>query len=78
MENLAHLRIQNIRIGYNLPKKLLDKVKLRKVYIYTSAENLGMIYYKSNFRYEPEIIARYGGAGYPPQRQISLGVNIGI
>lgn len=78
VENLAHLRVQNLRIGYNLPRTLLDKAKLNKVYIYTSAENLGMIYYKSNFRYEPEIIARYGGAGYPPQRQISIGVNIGI
>lgn len=78
VENLAHLRIQNLRLGYNLPKSLINRAKLRKVYIYTSAENLGMIYYKSNFRYEPEILARYGGAGYPPQRQISFGVNIGL
>jgi hypothetical protein len=76
--NLAHLRLQNLRIGYNLPKELLDATKLEKVYIYVSGENLGMIYYKSKFKYEPEIIARYGGAGYPNQRQISVGINLGI
>ncbi|WP_163378401.1 SusC/RagA family TonB-linked outer membrane protein [Cyclobacterium sp. SYSU L10401] len=78
VENLAHLRVQNLRLGYNLPQSLLERAKLRKVYVYTSAENLGMIYYKSNFRYEPEILSRYGGNGYPPQRQISFGVNVGI
>lgn len=76
--NLAHLRIQNLRIGYNLPKVVLDATKLAKVYVYLSGENLGMIYYKSKFNYQPELIARYGGAGYPPQRQISVGMNIGI
>ncbi|WP_215225089.1 TonB-dependent receptor [Echinicola shivajiensis] len=76
--NLAHLKIQNLRLGYNLPKSLINKVKLDRVHFYTSVENLGFIYYKSEIKYSPEIIARYGGRGYPPQRQISLGVNIGI
>jgi TonB-linked SusC/RagA family outer membrane protein len=76
--NLAHLKIKNLRIGYNLPKLLVNKVRLDRVYVYTSIENLGYIYYKSIIKYEPEIISRYGGMGYPPQRQFSFGLNIGI
>ena len=76
--NLAHLKIKNLRIGYNLPKAFVNKTKLDKVYVYMSIENLGYIYYKSIIKYEPEIISNYGGMGYPPQRQFSFGVNIGI
>jgi hypothetical protein len=76
--NLAHLKIKNLRIGYKLPGNLVSKVNLNRVYFYTSIENLGYIYYKSLIKYEPEIINRYGGMGYPPQKQFSFGVNIGI
>ncbi len=76
--NLAHLKIKNLRVGYNVPTSLANKAKLSRVYVYMSIENLGYIYYKSIIKYEPEIIANYGGKGYPPQRQISFGVNIGI
>jgi TonB-linked SusC/RagA family outer membrane protein len=76
--DLAHLKIRNLRIGYNLPKSLVSIANLNRVYFYTSIENLGYIYYKSLIKYEPEIITRYGGMGYPPQKQFSFGVNIGI
>lgn len=76
--NLANLKVQNLRIGYQLPAGIISKLKLDRVYIYTSIENLGYIYYKSFVKYDPEILTNYGGAGYPPQRQISFGINIGI
>ncbi|MGM0376399.1 MAG: SusC/RagA family TonB-linked outer membrane protein [Bacteroidota bacterium] len=76
--DLAHLRIKNLRIGYNLPERWLDNAGLQKVYFYTSIENMGYIYYNSKIKYEPEIIANYGGMRYPPQKQFSFGVNIGI
>lgn len=76
--NLAHLKVQNLRVGYQLPAGIVSKIKLDRVYIYTSIENLGYIYYKSFVKYDPEIIQNNGGGGYPPQRVFSFGINIGI
>ena len=76
--NLAHLKVKNLRFGYQLPSAISSKIKLDRIYIYTSIENLGYIYYKSFVKYDPEILQNYGGSGYPPQRQISFGINIGI
>jgi len=76
--NLAHLRIKNLRVGYQLPAKIMSKIKTDRVYVYSSIENLGFIYYKSFVKYDPEILQNYGGSGYPPQRQFSFGINIRI
>ena len=76
--NLAHLKIQNLRFGYQLPAGVVTKLKLDRVYLYSSIENLGYIYYKSFVKYDPEIIQNYGGSSYPPQSQFSFGINISI
>ncbi|MCU0398927.1 MAG: hypothetical protein MUC73_12595 [Cyclobacteriaceae bacterium] len=76
--NLAHLRVRNLRIGYQLPSRITSRIKTERIYLYTSMENLGFIYYKSFVKYDPEILQNYGGSGYPPQRQVSFGVNIRI
>jgi TonB-linked SusC/RagA family outer membrane protein len=76
--DLAHLNVKNLRIGYQLPANILSKIKTDRVYIYTSIENLGYIYYNSFVKYDPEILQNYGGSGYPPQRQYSFGLNIRI
>ncbi|MCT4591358.1 MAG: SusC/RagA family TonB-linked outer membrane protein [Carboxylicivirga sp.] len=70
--DLAHLRIRNITLGYTLPE-----IKgLRRAYVYVSGENLGFIYNKSFIKYDPELLAASNGEGYPPQRVISLGLNV--
>jgi TonB-linked SusC/RagA family outer membrane protein len=78
MLNLANLRVRNIRIGYNLPASLISRIKLRKVYLYSSIENAGYIYYNSWIKYDPELIDNYSGQGYPIQRVISFGLNVGL
>lgn len=78
MLNLAHLRIKNLRVGYQLPAKVMSRIKTDRIYVYSSLENLGFIYYKSFVKYDPEILQNYGGSGYPPQRQFSFGINIRI
>jgi hypothetical protein len=76
--NLANLKIKNLRIGYSLPKSLIGKIDMQRVYVYTSIENLGYIFYKSWIDYEPDIIDSYNGQGYPPQRVISFGLNLSL
>lgn len=74
--NLAHLRIRNIKLGYNIPKSILHKIKMSSLYLYASAENLGFIYYKSFVKMEPDLLSADQGRGYPPQQYYSFGINV--
>lgn len=38
--DLSYLRLQNVQLGYSLPQSLLKKIKLQKMRIYLSGENL--------------------------------------
>ena len=40
LQNVAYLRLKNIQVGYNLPKKLISSIKMKSARIYISAENL--------------------------------------
>ena len=74
--DLSHLRIRNISLGYNIPKKIIDKVGLSKVYVYASAENLGYIYNNAFVKFDPDVLGVKGGQGYPLQKYMSFGVNV--
>jgi TonB-linked SusC/RagA family outer membrane protein len=74
--DLSHLRIRNVKLGYNFPQVLIEKIKIQRLYAYLSAENLGFIYYNSFINYDPELLSDAGGQGYPPQQFFSFGLNI--
>lgn len=38
--NIGYIRLQNLQVGYNLPKKLIQKINLSGVKVYFSGENL--------------------------------------
>ncbi len=76
--NLAHLRIRNVTLGYNLPESWLRKIKLQKVNVYVSGENLGFIYNKAFLKYDPALLSASNGMGYPPMRTYSFGLNISL
>ena len=40
IENSSYLRLKNISLGYTLPKKLVDKVKIQNLRVYISGQNL--------------------------------------
>ncbi|MDR1341636.1 MAG: TonB-dependent receptor [Prevotellaceae bacterium] len=40
LDDMSYLRLKNIQLGYTLPKKWTEKVKVEKCRIYGSAENL--------------------------------------
>ncbi|WP_316793340.1 SusC/RagA family TonB-linked outer membrane protein [Pedobacter frigoris] len=81
--NLAHLRVRNVTLGYNLPKKWLEKVKLQKVSLFLSGENLGFIFNKAFVDYDPALLNVIGntsvaGSGYPPMRTYAFGLNVSL
>jgi len=80
----SYFRIKSVNLGYNFPRKMLQKVKIDNARIYVAAQNLfTFTKYKG---YDPEVNATYIGnlnLGHdfytPPQaRTITLGINLGF
>ncbi len=83
VEDGSYLRIKNITLGYNLPKKALDKIKFENVRVYVNIQNL---YTFTKYQgYDPEVGAStqdssgltYGvdNGRYPSPTTYSCGLN---
>jgi len=40
LQNASYIRLQNIQVGYTLPRHVMEKIKLQKARVYFSGENL--------------------------------------
>ncbi|MDR6968776.1 TonB-linked SusC/RagA family outer membrane protein [Flavobacterium arsenatis] len=82
VEDGSYLRIQNITLGFSLPQDLLTKVKMSRVRVYGSVQNLYTFTDYSG--YDPEIgsfnqnvlLSGIDNGRYPSPRTYSFGVNI--
>jgi hypothetical protein len=72
----AYCRLKNLRLGYTIPQKMINKVQIKGVNIYFSGENLFII---NKFKLlDPEQTAGSAGDGriYPLSKAFSLGLNV--
>lgn len=76
--NAGYLRMKTASLGYNLPKRWLDKTGFSQVRIYSAGVNLLTFSKLGKFGIDPESPSQGGQVGwyYPQQRTISCGVNI--
>lgn len=80
----SYFRVKSINLGYNIPRKALQRFKIDNARIYVAAQNL-FTFTKYN-GYDPEVNATYVGnlnLGHdfytPPQaRTITFGINLGF
>jgi TonB-linked SusC/RagA family outer membrane protein len=82
VEDGSYLRIQNISVGYRLPKKLISKAKINNVRVYVSVQNLKTF---SDYRgMDPEVgafnnnirLMNVDQGHYPNPRSFTAGINI--
>lgn len=74
MRNGSMLRLKSVEIGYNLPDKVLRKMKMSQFRIYLNANNLFNI---STFDlWDPEMGSN--GLNYPIQRVFNIGLMLGL
>ncbi|MGX5688779.1 SusC/RagA family TonB-linked outer membrane protein [Arcticibacter tournemirensis] len=82
IEDGSYLRIQNIAIGYSVPKSLLNKIKVSSLRVYASVQN---VYTFTNYSgYDPELGAynnlvtfmNIDNGHYPNPRSFTIGTNI--
>ncbi|MET2984301.1 SusC/RagA family TonB-linked outer membrane protein [Aureibaculum conchae] len=75
MLNGAYLRMKNITLGYTIPQKILDKIKVDKLRIYVAGENLfGINDYPDGINTELRVVG--SGGIYPYLRSYSVGLNL--
>ncbi|GAB6395395.1 MAG: SusC/RagA family TonB-linked outer membrane protein [Bacteroidales bacterium] len=74
MYDASFLRLKSVELGYTLPAKLVQKYRISNLRLYVSGTNL---YCWSGFKlWDPEMGGE--GLGYPLQRVINVGLNIGF
>ncbi|MGV3557919.1 SusC/RagA family TonB-linked outer membrane protein [Larkinella arboricola] len=83
VESGSYFRIRNITIGYNLPKTLIQRVKLQTIRLYGGVQNVLTV--SKYLGYNPEVSGYEGPltggvdyGSYPLARTYTIGVNIGL
>ncbi len=74
IENGSFLKLRNIQLGYNLPSKVIEKMKMSQFRLYLSAQNLFTIKSRSFTGVDPE----NPNFGYPIPINVTFGLNIGF
>ncbi len=80
LENGGFWRLRNIKLSYELPKSLLEKIKINSVRIFAQGQNL---YTYTKYRgFDPELPAGeqeiHQGAVYPTLKTVTFGINLGF
>jgi TonB-linked SusC/RagA family outer membrane protein len=66
-----HIRLQDMRLSYDLPVRHWGIKGLDHAEVYAYANNLGLIWKKSNTEYDPD----FANVDYLPIRSFSIGIN---
>ena len=89
LQNAAYVRLKNLTFGYDLPKKVLEKVKMSKCQVFFSGQNLWTWspIHRITKNIDPEVISgsdtevatgKGDGNAYPMLRSCSLGITLGF
>jgi TonB-linked SusC/RagA family outer membrane protein len=75
LDDMSFLRFKNVQLGYNLPKRWLDKVGINSLRFFASAENIATI---TSYRgLDPEKTGDKNDM-YPLNRSYSFGLNMSL
>ena len=68
------IRLKSVEVGYTVPQVLTKKVKVQNLRVYVSGTNL--LCWSKFKLWDPEMAGN--GLGYPIQRVINVGINLGF
>ena len=74
IENGSYCKLRTIQLGYNLPKGIIDKLRMNRIRLYLSAQNLLTIKSGKFSGADPE----NPGFNYPIPLNLTFGVNVGF
>jgi hypothetical protein len=70
----SYLCLNNVQIGYNFPKKLIQKIKLNKLHLYISGNNLAIATARRGYNPMTSFTGSSDTHGYSPLSTIMGGV----
>ncbi|MBC8986513.1 SusC/RagA family TonB-linked outer membrane protein [Pedobacter sp. N36a] len=70
VEKGDHIRLNDIKMSYSMPNRVIKKIGFRSLELYAYASNLGIIWVANKKDLDPDVMA-----GFPMPKNISLGVN---
>ncbi|PTT02406.1 hypothetical protein DBR11_04810 [Pedobacter sp. HMWF019] len=73
IESGNHIRLQDVRLAFEIPSKSLKKLNLSRLNIFGYANNIGIIWRKNKFGIDPNAAGQ--GGITPPQFSLSFGIN---
>ena len=84
LQNVAYFRLKNLTLGYSFPKKWMDKIKIEKIRVYFSGENLFTASPIKSKYIDPAMAGssctwqsgNTSAYGYPTARAYSFGLDI--
>lgn len=74
MQDATFLRLKSVEIGYTVPRDITKKIKVQNLRFYVSGTNL--LCWSKFKLWDPEMAGN--GLGYPVQRVINVGLNLGF
>lgn len=74
VEDGSFCKLRNIQLGYSLPQRWIQKIRMEKCRFYVSGQNLFTIKAKSFTGVDPE----NAGFGYPIPTTVTVGINLGF
>lgn len=72
VENGSFLKLRNLQVGYNVPRAFAQKLRMERLRLYVSAQNLLTIKSKSFSGVDPE----NPNYGYPIPLNLTFGINV--
>ena len=73
--NVSYIRLKNLKIAYDIPKKLTNAIRLSRINVYANASNLFSLDNVKNYGIDPEI-SQEASLVYPLAKMIAFGINL--
>ena len=72
----SYFSLNSIQVGYNFPKKLIEKIKLNRLHIYLSADNLAIATARKGYNPMTSFTGSSDTHGYSPLSTVMGGVKL--
>lgn len=74
-----NIRLQDIRIGYDIDKHLLRRTPFKSLEIYTYASNIGILWRANKYGIDPDAVTPvFGGHAFPNPFTIAFGIKANL
>lgn len=75
MRNGSYIRLKTVELGYTLPKKIVNKIRLNNIRLFCIGTNL--LTFSSFKLWDPEMQST-NGAAYPLSKSVTLGLTVNL